>query len=113
VYGKGSRAIVFTQTKRECDELAAGNAFKTLSSQVLHGDIGQNQREVTIGQFRKVTHFNDLNLGQTCTAHSLLYVHSPVTMHALSVLCYILCCMLYCLLTCIDFMLYLLVSCIY
>ncbi|KAG5189927.1 P-loop containing nucleoside triphosphate hydrolase protein, partial [Tribonema minus] len=53
VYGKGSRAIVFTQTKRECDELAAGNAFKTLSSQVLHGDIGQNQREVTIGQFRK------------------------------------------------------------
>jgi ATP-dependent RNA helicase DDX21 len=55
VYGKGSRAIVFTQTKRECDELAAGNAFKTLSSQVLHGDIGQNQREVTIGQFRKVT----------------------------------------------------------
>lgn len=34
VYGKGSRAIVFTQTKKECDELAAGNAFKTLSSQV-------------------------------------------------------------------------------
>jgi superfamily II DNA/RNA helicase len=63
VYGKGSRAIVFTQTKRECDELAAGNAFKTLSSQVLHGDIGQNQREVTIGQFRKVTDiFNQLYL---------------------------------------------------
>lgn len=34
VYGKGSHAIVFTQTKRECDELAAGQAFKTLTSQV-------------------------------------------------------------------------------
>ena len=33
-YGKGSHAIVFTQTKRECDELAAGQAFKTLTSQV-------------------------------------------------------------------------------
>ncbi|CAN0067647.1 unnamed protein product, partial [Phaeothamnion confervicola] len=49
----GSRAIVFAQTKKECDELAAGNAFKTLSSQVLHGDIGQKQRDVTINQFRK------------------------------------------------------------
>lgn len=33
-YGKGSHAIVFTQTKRECDELAAGQAFNTLTSQV-------------------------------------------------------------------------------
>jgi ATP-dependent RNA helicase DDX21 len=53
VHGKGSAAIVFTQTKKECDELAGGNAFSTLTSQVLHGDIGQKQREVTIGQFRK------------------------------------------------------------
>ncbi|CAM9846087.1 unnamed protein product [Choristocarpus tenellus] len=34
VYGRGSHAIVFTQTKRECDELAAGGSFKTLTSQV-------------------------------------------------------------------------------
>lgn len=34
VYGKGSHAIVFTQTKRECDELAQGQTFKTLTSQV-------------------------------------------------------------------------------
>ncbi|CAM9234416.1 unnamed protein product [Laminaria digitata] len=33
-YGKGSHAIVFTQTKRECDELAAGQTFNTLTSQV-------------------------------------------------------------------------------
>ncbi|CAM9936770.1 unnamed protein product, partial [Discosporangium mesarthrocarpum] len=52
VYGKGSHAIVFTQTKRECDELAAGGSFKTLTSQVLHGDIGQAQRDITINQFR-------------------------------------------------------------
>lgn len=34
VYGKGSHAIVFTQTKRECDELAAGKTFQTLTSNV-------------------------------------------------------------------------------
>lgn len=34
VYGRGSHAIVFTQTKKECDELAAGTTFKTLTSQV-------------------------------------------------------------------------------
>lgn len=34
-YGKGSHAIVFTQTKRECDELASGGVFKTLTSQVI------------------------------------------------------------------------------
>lgn len=36
-YGKGSHAIVFTQTKRECDELAAGQTFNTLTSQVCFG----------------------------------------------------------------------------
>lgn len=35
-YGKGSHAIVFTQTKRECDELASGGVFKTLTSQVVN-----------------------------------------------------------------------------
>ncbi len=42
VYGKGTAAIVFVQTKRECDELASGGAFKSLTVQVLHGDIGSS-----------------------------------------------------------------------
>ena len=50
--GEDGRAIVFTQTKKECDELAGGAAFSRLSAQVLHGDIGQNQRDSTLKQFR-------------------------------------------------------------
>ena len=49
----GGRVIVFTATKRECDELAGGPAFQRLSAQVLHGDIGQSQREATLAQFRQ------------------------------------------------------------
>ncbi|KAJ1452113.1 P-loop containing nucleoside triphosphate hydrolase protein [Pelagophyceae sp. CCMP2097] len=49
----GGRVIVFTSTKKECDELAGGNAFSALSAQVLHGDIGQAQRETTLAQFRR------------------------------------------------------------
>merc|ERR1719440_1102398 len=49
----GGRVIVFTATKRECDELAGGPAFQRLSAQVLHGDIGQSQREATLAQFRR------------------------------------------------------------
>lgn len=45
-YGKGSQAIVFTQTKRECDELAAGQAFKTLTSQVQPFSLGNRLRFV-------------------------------------------------------------------
>lgn len=33
-YGKGSHAIVFTNSKAECDELSDGQTFKTLTSQV-------------------------------------------------------------------------------
>lgn len=33
-YGKGSHAIVFTNSKAECDELSDGSTFKTLTSQV-------------------------------------------------------------------------------
>jgi len=51
--GGGGRVIVFTSTKRECDELAGGPAFGRLSAQVLHGDIGQSQREATLAQFRR------------------------------------------------------------
>ena len=51
--GGGGRVIVFTATKKECDELAGGPAFSRLAAQVLHGDIGQSQREATLAQFRK------------------------------------------------------------
>ena len=36
-----SKAIVFTNTKRDADELATGAAFKSLSTGVLHGDLSQ------------------------------------------------------------------------
>jgi len=49
----GGRVIVFTSTKKECDELAGGPAFQRLAAQVLHGDIGQAQRETTLAQFRR------------------------------------------------------------
>ena len=42
-----------TSTKKECDELAGGPAFQRLAAQVLHGDIGQAQRETTLAQFRR------------------------------------------------------------
>ena len=39
------RAIVFTDTKREADELA-GALSESLGARPLHGDIPQHQREV-------------------------------------------------------------------
>lgn len=77
VFGK---TIVFTQTKREADELVSGGVFKSLTAQVgivggvipcvvaassdlfsllivqckaLHGDVGQKQRDATLNAFRK------------------------------------------------------------
>eukprot|EP00179_Madagascaria_erythrocladioides_P015732 CAMPEP_0198368880 /NCGR_PEP_ID=MMETSP1450-20131203/155926_1 /TAXON_ID=753684 ORGANISM="Madagascaria erythrocladiodes, Strain CCMP3234" /NCGR_SAMPLE_ID=MMETSP1450 /ASSEMBLY_ACC=CAM_ASM_001115 /LENGTH=785 /DNA_ID=CAMNT_0044076397 /DNA_START=42 /DNA_END=2399 /DNA_ORIENTATION=+ len=54
VYGGGvgkTRSIVFTQTKREADELATSGALK-FGAAVLHGDISQRQRDLTLQQFR-------------------------------------------------------------
>lgn len=48
-----SRAIVFTQTKREADELATSGSLDGCGAAVLHGDVSQNQREVTLSQFRQ------------------------------------------------------------
>lgn len=47
-----SRAIVFTQTKREADELATSGALDGYGAAVLHGDVSQKQRESTLAQFR-------------------------------------------------------------
>lgn len=55
VYGDGvggGRAIVFAETKRECDELATSGALEGCGAAVLHGDVTQKQRETTLAQFR-------------------------------------------------------------
>lgn len=49
IFGK---TIVFTQTKREADELVSGGIFKSLTAQALHGDVGQKQRDATLAAFR-------------------------------------------------------------
>lgn len=49
--GPKSRVIVFCETKKECNELAMSPFIKT-ECQVLHGDISQQQREITTQAFR-------------------------------------------------------------
>jgi ATP-dependent RNA helicase DDX21 len=51
VYGAGGKGIVFTQTKREADEVAAALAL-TLPCEALHGDIAQKSRETVLSHFR-------------------------------------------------------------
>merc|ERR1712226_183082 len=46
------RAIVFTQTKKEANDLALGE-IAIGDAQVMHGDIEQKQREVTLKGFRE------------------------------------------------------------
>jgi superfamily II DNA/RNA helicase len=40
-----SQAIVFCQTKHECDSLARSNEMSSISSDVLHGNLSQRKRE--------------------------------------------------------------------
>lgn len=40
-----SQAIVFCQTKQECDNLARSNEMNSISSDVLHGNLSQRRRE--------------------------------------------------------------------
>jgi ATP-dependent RNA helicase DDX21 len=49
IFGK---TIVFTETKREADELVSGGVFKSLTAQALHGDVSQKQRDATLNAFR-------------------------------------------------------------
>lgn len=51
VYGKGCKCIVFTQTKREADDVSSFLGVK-LGCEALHGDISQHQREKTLKSFR-------------------------------------------------------------
>ncbi|RMZ55935.1 hypothetical protein APUTEX25_004359 [Auxenochlorella protothecoides] len=50
-YGALGRTIIFTETKRDADELAA-QLSETVGARPLHGDIAQSQREVTLAGFR-------------------------------------------------------------
>eukprot|EP00118_Oscarella_pearsei_P001521 m.7671 g.7671 ORF g.7671 m.7671 type:complete len:620 (+) comp19359_c0_seq1:87-1946(+) len=50
--GCGGRTMIFTDTKREANELALSSVLKQ-DCQVLHGDIEQNQREITLANFRQ------------------------------------------------------------
>ncbi|KAJ3078028.1 Nucleolar RNA helicase 2 [Quaeritorhiza haematococci] len=53
VYGRGSsggRTIIFVETKGEANELALNEKLK--DSQVIHGDIVQKQREISMQGFR-------------------------------------------------------------
>ncbi|KAK9857176.1 hypothetical protein WJX84_009545 [Apatococcus fuscideae] len=53
-YGAAGRTIVFTETKRDANELSTSLGEK-VRAQALHGDIPQNQREVTLAGFRAGT----------------------------------------------------------
>ena len=52
VYAPRGKAVVFVETKREADEVAAAVA-STHPSECLHGDIAQQSREVAMDLFRK------------------------------------------------------------
>ncbi|CAF4756474.1 unnamed protein product, partial [Rotaria sp. Silwood2] len=40
-----SQAIVFCQTKQECDLLAKSNEMMSISSDIIHGNLSQRKRE--------------------------------------------------------------------
>lgn len=52
VYGVGKSCIIFCDTKNEANEIALSSSLAS-KCQVLHGDIAQAQREVTLASFRE------------------------------------------------------------
>lgn len=52
VYAKGGKTIVFTQTKKDADEVSQA-LTNSIVSEALHGDISQYQRERTLNGFRQ------------------------------------------------------------
>lgn len=51
LYGGVGKTIVFTQTKVDANSLMLSDKIK-LDMEVMHGDIAQNQREVTMKRFK-------------------------------------------------------------
>ena len=52
VYGRAGKTIVFTQTKADANSLILSDKIKQ-DIEVMHGDIAQNQREVTMKRFKE------------------------------------------------------------
>ena len=52
VYVKGGKTIVFTQTKRDADDVSLA-LTNSIASEALHGDISRHQRERTLNRFRQ------------------------------------------------------------
>ena len=50
--GKHGRALVFTDRKSEANQLVHCNSLQAQNAQVLHGDVEQKQREITLKAFR-------------------------------------------------------------
>ncbi|KAL2938833.1 DEAD-box ATP-dependent RNA helicase 53 mitochondrial [Bienertia sinuspersici] len=51
-HANGGKSIVFTQTKRDADNLASAMGRRNYKCEPLHGDIPQGQRERTLKRFR-------------------------------------------------------------
>ncbi|KAJ7184010.1 hypothetical protein O6H91_Y539700 [Diphasiastrum complanatum] len=51
VYGRGGKSIVFTQTKKDADEVSQALS-RLVGCEALHGDITQNRRESIMKSFR-------------------------------------------------------------
>jgi len=52
IYGGIGQTIVFCSTKQEANSLLLTDKFANLGLEVMHGDIAQNQREVTLKRFK-------------------------------------------------------------
>lgn len=57
-HANGGKCIVFTQTKRDADQLAIALGSRNYKCEALHGNIVQTQREITLKRFRD----GDLNI---------------------------------------------------
>nr|XP_002130533.1 nucleolar RNA helicase 2 [Ciona intestinalis] len=53
--GQHGRAMIFTDTKKDANELVVCEALQQQKAQVLHGDIEQRQREITLKAYRDGT----------------------------------------------------------
>jgi ATP-dependent RNA helicase DDX21 len=49
----GGRTIIFTETKKEANELAMNPTLKKFNAAAIHGDVSQTLRESTLKQFRE------------------------------------------------------------
>ena len=52
IYGGLGQTIVFTSTKAEANQLLTSDKMQA-NLEVMHGDIAQNQREVTLKRFKE------------------------------------------------------------